>query len=246
MSRIPTNDYQYAKDVLLPIAIGRSANFQEIASKYNFSNLDVCRDFISNIVIDYDLTDIMYHSANGFWFASENDTHSKNRLFEKFFGGRCDGKPLPDIEDGEIKLTQIVKSHILEQVITIGTICPQNVIYNKFEESSVYKKLSKMLVVSYYQESKQLGRKFFNPFVFEVNNEIWFSRIKEDWEYYYSEYKSNLEEYRKSVRIKKASGIMKSDTNGKRCPNNTLGIRSDSIIFPKSFFKEVSEHYAGI
>lgn len=196
----------------------------------------------------FDIWDIAVQ-AKGYVVKNNNDTHSKNRAFEDFLGGICNGKPEPDCSWGEIKLSQLVGAHKLEQVMTVGRIYKtdketgERSIADKFEDSSTYQKLKTCLITTYLQQGKQLGKKIQNSFVFEVENEEWFERIKEDWEFYREEFIEYDRLVREGKRKKRASGIMKSDTSGNRSPNGTLGIRSDGIIFNKKFFMEVSKYY---
>jgi len=197
---------------------------------------------------NFDLFDVVV-DATGEILKNENDTHSKNRRWEKFWGGRGDGSPEPDASWGEIKLIQIVSDHTLEQVMTIGAISKKNEnnkreVEENFEDSSIYRKLKQCFITTYFQEGKQKGHKISESFVFQVEDKKWFARIKEDWEYYRDEYRDYYSKFESGLIKKRASGIMKSDTNGKRCPNSCLGIRSDSIIFTPKFFKGVSEYYA--
>lgn len=243
--RIITEEYEKLKNDFYKATLARSERFKELKSQCSTSTIEQCKEYLDKIIENgnFDLHDLISDANdNEFWLKNQDDTHAKNRLFEKAMGGKCDSLPIPDRNDGEIKLTQITKEHNLEQVITIGRIQPENCEkYPCFEQSCTFKKMQKMLVVSYVKEGGQLGRKLFNPFIFEVENPKWFSRIKEDWDYYHKEYYKSLKE-----NHKKPSGYMKSDTSGGRCPNHTLGIRTDSIIITKSFFQEVSEYYANI
>ena len=197
----------------------------------------------------YDIFDAAVLSK-GYVVTNQNDTHGKNRAWETFFGGRGDGKPTPDAPWGEIKLCQIVSEHKLEQVMTVGSLSKKDketkerYVEDKFEDSSTYDKLKRCFITTYFQDGKQKGREISESFIFEVENEAWFSRIKEDWEHYKAEYLDQYSKYKSGEIKKKASGVMKSDTSGSRCPNGTLGIRSDAIIFTEQFFQEVSKHYA--
>jgi hypothetical protein len=256
MSRIKPNEYKKIK-LREARAKERSPHFVSCLQKYSLPNPksnNLCeaykaRDCINGLAKHgFDLHDIAYH-VHGYIALNDNDTHSKNRSFEKFLGGAGNGKAEPDCAWGEIKCSQVTELHKLEQVMTVGRIYKTNRkdksrnIADRFEDSSVHKKLLVLLMASYLQEGKQLGRKLLPCFVFELNKGPYYAKIKEDWEYYRDEYHKR-EKLLAAGKIKKrASGIMKSDCKGKRCPNSTLGIRSDAIIFPASFYKEVSEHY---
>ena len=236
--------------------IDRADNFLSVVQKCEMPNPDSAnpeealkaKHLIETIRDNnFDIFDIAV-AANGYIVCSESDTHGKNRSFETFLGGRGDGEPDPDCAWGEIKLSQIVSEHKLEQVMTVGRIYKTDkktktrTISERFEDSSTFKKLKNCLIATYFQEGKQLGHKISNVFVFNVEDELWFQRIKEDWEFYRNEYLVREKLLSEGKIKRRPSGIMKSDS-GKRCPNGTLGIRSDSIIFNKKFFMEVSKHY---
>lgn len=214
-----------------PLEINKTIKIIEELKKYNFNLFDICYNY------------------QGFVSKTTSDTHSKNRAFEKFMGGKGDGKSNPDFESHELKLIQVVKNcHDVEQVLTIGKMFPGNYSENcLFEDSACYKKLKRMLVVTYKREGKQLGREIQSYFLFEIDTSPWYNQIKEDWEFYQKEYQAAKRRHEEQLASnpkhkKKASGIMKSDM-GLRCPNGKLGIRTDGIIFTKKFFKEVSEYY---
>lgn len=250
-SRIPEKEYNYIINVATPIIAARAHSFKEFFDKFpkpdrNSSSPDELQklvDIFNGIQnSEYDIRDLMYY-ANGFLVKSQDDTHVKGRAVEKALGGRCDGKPDSDFIFAELKLIQTIRTcDNLEQVLTIGAIAPGKVIVENFEESCTYKKLKSMFVATYLREGKQLGHKINSHFVFNVKDPKFFNKIKEDYEFYVKEWKKAREEELAGTKIKKASGIMKSD-NGLRCPNHTLGIRSDGIIFTKKFFKEVSNYY---
>jgi len=257
MSRISKQEYRFLKNEETKRQ-ARQEDFKTLISSLpkpdqESSNFSEAQKAV-NIVVEmrdqgYDVFDAVVLSK-GFIASTDSDTHGKNRAWETFFGGRGDGSPEPDALWGEIKLSQITKEHTLEQVMTIGTLSKRNKetkereVKDNFEDSYTYKKLKKCFVTTYYQEGKQKGHKISESFVFEVENPLWYDRIKEDWEFYRDEYRQRYADYKAGKIKKRASGIMKSDTKGGRCPNGTLGIRSDSIIFNKKFFKEASEYYA--
>tara|TARA_R100000008_G_C3532351_1_gene139979 strand:- start:49 stop:828 length:780 start_codon:yes stop_codon:yes gene_type:complete len=258
MPRIPHDDYKQMNEVLLPRAKSKQKEYEEFLKKLDFpdkrSSSIVEAHKAAKVIKEHrkhgwDLVDLV-NKQSGFFFKSENDTHHKNRSLEKFLGGRGDGLPEPDAPWGEIKLAQIMAPnkrdefdrHKLEQIITIGAF-KRDEIQPKFIESTIYKKLRVMLAITYLQESKQLGRKFLDAFVFKITDHDWMWRIKQDYDHYAQEYLLALAEYKAGIRERRPSGIMKSDTKGSRCPNGTLGIRSDSIIFTRTFFKEVCEYY---
>ena len=253
-SRIPKNEYQQ----ILKETIIRKSRMKGFSSCIktcempNAKSNDPAEAYKVKVLIEtirdggYDIFDIAV-AASGCVVTNDSDTHAKNRSFEKFLGGRCDGDSKPDCEWGEIKLSQIVKDHTLEQVMTVGRIYKTDKgvrkIADNFKESSVYNKLKNCSITTYKQKGKQLGSEISKSFVFRVDDPVWFNRIKEDWEFYRNEFLERQKLLAAGKIKKRASGIMKSDTMGKRSPNGTLGIRSDGIIFNKEFFKEVSKYY---
>ena len=67
---------------------------------------------------------------------------------------------------GEIKLSQIVKDHTLEQVMTVGRIYKTDKgvrkIADNFKESSVYNKLKNCSITTYKQKVNSWEVKFQN------------------------------------------------------------------------------------
>tara|TARA_Y100000592_G_scaffold73648_1_gene114739 strand:+ start:881 stop:1606 length:726 start_codon:yes stop_codon:yes gene_type:complete len=164
--------------------------------------------------------------------SSVNDTHSAPRKWEKWFGGRGDGDPSPDTKHSEIKLNECDEKHELPKrnpVLNIGKILPKGKDYETFEESSCYKKMERMWVTTHSNNYSKIE----GSFIFEVDNEQWFDRVKEDYEFYLKTYKTNLKTHEKGNVV---SSTVKS-------PNGTLSVRTDSIMITKQFFREVSEHY---
>ena len=262
MSRIPLEEYKFLVESKLPKVEARNGDFQRkigVLPRMSHSlgaadnakrHVKIVREIKKH---GFGVHDVMWdycRKADKPFLKSKNDTHGMNRKWEKWHGGAGDGKPISDFtcangESVEIKLAQVVASHKLEQIMTIGKLRPggYEMLTKDFEDSSTYGKIENMVVTTYFQKGKQLGDKIFNSFHFSIHDTDWYERIKEDWEHYREEWNVAVEEYKRGERKKKASGIMKSDTSGKRCPNRTLGIRSDGIIFNKQFFKEVSEYY---
>lgn len=255
-NRINHSEYLFLKEQE-QIRLERNQSFRNLISKHPFPNngSNELSEALKAVKIvksiknqNFDLFDVAVDASRGI-LKNENDTHSKNKKWEKFWGGRGDNSPEPDASWGEIKLIQIVSPHTLEQVMTIGAISKNNKnnkreVEENFEDSSIYRKLKQCFITTYFQEGRQKGHKISESFVFQVEDDRWFTRIKEDWEYYRNEYRDYYSKFEAGLIKKRASGIMKSDTLGKRCPNSCLGIRSDAIIFTRKFFKEVSEYYA--
>ena len=194
-----------------------------------------CNSLIRELINrNHNIFDILYDYGKGA-ITSKNDTHSKNRKLEKWLGGRGDGDPSPDTEHCEIKLTKVDEKHILPKknpVLNIGAIQPKNKNYNNFEESTCYQKLKRMLVISY----TGYGEKLVGTFIFDLNNKKWYDRIKEDYETLLTEYKNSIKQGIRSSNSSVVSSTFKT-------PNGCLCVRSDSVMWTKSFFKEVSEHY---
>jgi hypothetical protein len=166
---------------------------------------------------------------------SKNDTHSASRKWEKWLGGRGDGDPSPDLPSCEIKYTAVDERHLLTKanpVFNVGAIQPRHVRYTRFEDSSCYKKMENMSITSYDAKTHELV----DSFVFRVDNPKWFKRAKEDYEFYLNELNSRIKLGIRSSASSIISSALKS-------PNGCLQVRSDSIMFSKKFFKEVSEYY---
>ena len=184
---------------------------------------------------NYGLVDIVMDYASGRALSSTNDTHGFNRKFEKWFGGRGDGKPEPDTKSGEIKLNEVDEQHKLPKknpVLNIGKIEPKGSNYDHFEESSVFRKMKDMSITTYSREDYS----FVDSFVFEVENPVWFSRVKEDYEFYLGLYHNCLRSGNRSSKSSAVSSRIKS-------PNRTLQVRTDSIMITSNFFEEISRYY---
>tara|TARA_R100001082_G_scaffold109594_1_gene87119 strand:- start:1552 stop:2286 length:735 start_codon:yes stop_codon:yes gene_type:complete len=194
-----------------------------------------CNSLIREMINrNFNIFDILHNYGKGA-ISSKNDTHSKGRKFEKFLGGRGDGDPTPDTNHSEIKLTKVDKKHTLpakNPVLNIGSIQPRGKKYNTYEESSCYKKLERVLVCSY----SGYGEKFEGTFIFEGTDPLWFARLKEDYEAILNEYKRRVK-----LGIRSSNSSVVSSTF--KTPNGCLCVRSDSVMWTKEFFKEVSKHY---
>lgn len=182
----------------------------------------------------YNIYDVLHDFSRGA-ISSKNDTHSAPRKWEKWLGGRGDGDPQPDTKHSEIKLNECDQKHELPKanpVLNIGRIQPKNKNYNSFEESSCYKKMKRMWVTTHSNNYSKIE----GSFVFEVEDKLWFVRVKEDYEFYLMEYKKRLLSGERSSNSSIVPSSLKS-------PNETLCVRSDSIMITKEFFREISEHY---
>jgi hypothetical protein len=183
----------------------------------NYGLLDVVMDYTSEAL------------------SSSNDTHGFNRKFEKWLGGRGDGKPEPDTNSGEIKLNEVDEQHKLPRknpVLNIGKIEPKGRKYRCFEESSVFQKMKCMSITTYLRENYS----FVDSFVFEVENPKWFHRVKEDYEFYLGHYHDCI---RSGVRSSNSSIV----SSRIKSPNQTLQVRTDSIMITSNFFEEISRYY---
>tara|TARA_R100001460_G_scaffold98051_2_gene140796 strand:- start:535 stop:1272 length:738 start_codon:yes stop_codon:yes gene_type:complete len=168
--------------------------------------------------------------------SSSDDTHSAPRKWEKWLGGRGDGDPKPDTKHSEIKLNEVDQKHELPKanpVLNIGAIQPKKVDdYKCFEESSCYKKMKNMWITTHSNNYKKIE----GTFVFEVDNSLWFDRVKEDYEFFHNLYTTRRDAGLRSSK----SSIVSSSTPS---PNGTLQVRSDAIMFSRDFFREVSKYY---
>ena len=189
-----------------------------------------------NEMIDrgYTIYDVLNDFGKGA-ITSKNDTHSASRKWEKWHGGRGDGKPEPDLPSCEIKYVAVDKKHVLPSnnpVLNIGKIQPKRVKYKNFESSSCYKKMKNMSTTTYNRKTHKLV----GSFVFKADNPRWFNRLKEDFEFYLNELNHRMS---KGIRSSNSSIV----SSGLKSPNGCLQIRSDSIMLTKKFYKEVSEYY---
>lgn len=181
----------------------------------------------------------------GYLLASDNDTHYRGRVAETLLGGSFDGKSNPDFGWGDLKFIETQADPCsLEQVITCGVIFEKNRRTKEYEvveynESNFVKKMRQALIVGYRKEGKQLGKNVTSISAFLLDNPVWASRLKEDWESIRDEMVEAIEEEKAGVRVRKSSGITKSDTAGRRRPHGCLGIRSDGVLITKKFFREI-------
>lgn len=120
-------------------------------------------------------------------FASENDTHNVSRWCETIFPAcKINNSSKPDLPSVEIKFKASVGAGQLKQsngnnrLIRIGNISTEE---SSFEESSCFKKMSRILITLY----DELTGKFHETilFILEQKNEkgelIWYNKFKEDW-----------------------------------------------------------------
>lgn len=221
----------------------REAHFKELLSNFPKPNAEI--DDVSEAhkgvklvremkKYGYNIYDVLY-DFNRVAISSMDDTHSAPRKWEKWLGGRGDGDPQPDTKHSEIKLNECDEKHELPKtnpVLNIGAIQPKNKNYNSFEESSCYEKMKQMWITTHSNNYSKIE----GSFLFEVKDRLWFSRVKEDYEFYLMEYKKRLLSGERSSNSSIVPSALKS-------PNGTLCVRTDSIMFTKEFFREISKHY---
>ena len=224
-------------------ASSRSRKFRDLISEFPKPNPNIKNPTETNkgvslvkemIEREYNIYDVLCDYKKGA-ISSKDDTHSAPRKWEKWLGGRGDGDPTPDTQHSEIKLNQVDKKHELPSknpVLNIGKIQPKGKNYKIFEESSCYQKMKRMWITTHSNNYSKIE----GTFVFEVDHEQWFDRIKEDYEFYLNEYQKRLLTGQRSSK----SSVVSSTTLS---PNGTLCIRSDAIMITKDFFREVSKHY---
>jgi len=230
MPRIKEKELKAIKEQMT-IASSRSDSFVSLKNRNGIPDpecserkaTEQCNALVREMINrNYNIFDILQDYGRGA-ISSTNDTHSKNRKFEKFLGGRGDGDPTPDTKHSEIKLTK---------VFNIGAIQPRGKKYNSYEESSCYEKHKRMLISSY----SGYGEKFEGTFIFEGDDPLWFDRLKEDYEAILSVYKSCV---KKGIRSSNSSIVSSTF----KTPNGCLCVRTNSIMWTKEFFEEVSKHY---
>ncbi len=224
-------------------ASSRRNKFRSLLSKFpkpdpNIEDLKEAHkgvELVNNMIKEgFNVFDVLDDFKKGA-ITSKNDTHSAPRKFEKWLGGRGDGDPKPDTKHSEIKLNEVDEKHELPRrnpVLNIGKIQPKNSNYKNFEDSSCYKKMERMWVTTHSNNYSKIE----GSFVFEVDNSLWFDRVKEDYEFYLKEFKRRLKTGERSSNSSRVPSTFKS-------PNNTLSVRSDSIMITESFFREISKHY---
>lgn len=243
MSRLNTKKLEVIKENMV-LAKSREQAFKSFMSVNPKPNPDVSdpKETIKGVTMvknmikkGHNIYDVLNDYGKGA-ITSSNDTHSAPRKWEKWLGGRGDGDPKPDTKHSEIKLNEVDKKHELparNPVLNIGAIQPKKVAdYKSFEESSCYKKMKNMWVTTHSDNY----RKIEGTFIFKVDDPLWFSRVKEDYEFFLDLYKKRRDAGLRSSN----SSIVPSTTAS---PNKTLQVRSDGIMFTKDFFREVSKYY---
>lgn len=190
-------------------------------------------------------------AERGYGPTSDSDTHFRGRALESVLNGSFNGLSEPDYGYGDLKLIETRADHVLTQVLTVGAIFAARdkstgdyVIETDYLKSNFYKKVQQAIIVAYRKQSKQLGVRVDQVLVFQADNPLWARQLQEDWESIRDEMTQAIEEFRAGKRTRRASGICRSDTAGKRRPHGYLGIRSDSVIFTRQFYELMSRHYA--
>ena len=242
MPRIKEPELKVIKEQMIK-ASTRSNSFSALKNRIGIPDpestdrisTEQCNSLVREMINrNYNIFDILHDCGRGA-ISSKDDTHKKGREFEKFLGGRGDGDPSPDTAHAEIKLTKVDEKHMLpakNPVLNIGTIQPRGKKYKTYEESSCYKKQERVLVSSY----SGYGEKFEGTFIFEGDNPLWLSRLKEDYEAILSKHNQSVK-----LGIKSSKSSIVSSTF--KTPNGCLCVRSNSVMWTKEFFEEVSKHY---
>jgi hypothetical protein len=259
MARIPESDYQELLRLTEAAKPKRAAYFavknRLTIPDVNDASLAAARQakrvleeiFITN---GFSLIDAIV-SERGYGPISDSDTHFRGRALESVLNGSFNGLSEPDYRYGDLKLIETRRDHVLTQVLTIGAIFAATdkstgdyVIEQDYLKSKFYTKVRQAIIVAYRKQSKQLGIRVEQVIVFEVDNPLWARELQADWESIRDEMIKSINEFRAGKRARRASGICKSDTSGKRRPNGYLGIRSDGVVFTARFYELMARHYA--
>jgi len=259
MARIPESDYQELLRLTEAAKPKRAAYFavknalvipdpqdSSLAAAYQAKQaLEAI--FIRN---QFNLIDAVV-SERGYGPVSDSDTHFRGRALESVLNGSFNGLSEPDYRYGDLKLIETKRDYVLTQVLTIGAIFAATdkstgdyVIEPDYLKSKFYNKVRQAIIVAYRKQSKQLGVRVEQVIVFEVDNPLWARQLQADWESIRNEMIASINEFKAGKRKRRASGICRSDTSGKRRPNGYLGIRSDGVVFTAKFYELMARHYA--
>jgi hypothetical protein len=199
----------------------------------------------------FNLLDVIV-AERGHGPVSDSDTHFRGRALELALNGTFNGLSEPDYKYGDLKLIEIVRDYVLAQVMTCGVIFAaedkETGVYIEEQDyfrSNFYKKMRQAIILGYQKRSRQLGVEVRHVILFQADDPLWAEELKADWLSIRDEMTVAIAEFRAGKRIRRSSGICRSDTSGKRRPNGYLGIRSDSVVFTKKFFELMARHYAG-
>jgi hypothetical protein len=230
MSRIPEHEYNQLIGPCRDIALARKGDFVALTELYEHNaniSLEAIPRFLAEMNHEgFDLHDILFNQSehlNG--WKNANDTHTKNRVFEKFFGGGCNGKAEKDTLAGEIKITQMTNYNTLEQGITVGKIEIGGKVDLNIYHSHFYNKMKNICFTGYLQEGRQLGRKFLTSFIVDFDELSFKDKIIEDYMYFIT-----TKDFKHSCTGKKRRG-----------PNRLLGIRSEAFFIESDLFKMLRE-----
>lgn len=196
----------------------------------------------------FDILDLVL-GTRGYGPSSSSDTHFRGRALELVLNGIFSGKSSPDFAYGDLKLIECADRERMVQVMTVGIIAAadrKNLEYeipDEFKDSKFYQKAKSLIIQPYLKKGKQLGFKQLPAFNFRLEDGDFEHRCREDWYAIRDHLSSRVQLARSGKIVRRASGICKSDTDGKRTPNGLLGIRSDSVIITKKLFKEMVEFY---
>jgi hypothetical protein len=252
-SRIPEKEYKKLLE-MVTVSKSKSEKYKALKSKLNIpeitnpsiQSLNDAALVLKELFFDneFNILDAIV-AETGHGPSSDNDTHYRGRVLERVLNGTFTGESAPDFAYGDLKLIETKNLHKITQVMTVGTIFNKSnreyKIVEDYYQSNFYKKVKQCLIMSYLKEGKQLGMTPNNIITFNIDDEEWANKLKEDWESIRDQMKEAITEYNSGKRQKKASGICKSDTSGTGRPNGYLGIRSDSIVFTAKFFELISK-----
>jgi hypothetical protein len=258
MARIPQNEFLLLKEMEKNSIVKRdsylslknslvlpSVNDDSITAAHKAA--DVLREiFFTN---KFNIMDVVV-GERGYGPTTESDTHYRGRVMESVLGGSFDSKSQPDFRYGDLKMIETKTNHVLAQVMTCGIIFQaidkhkgEYDIIENYEDSKFFQKMKQAIIMPYAKKGRQLGVIPESVFVFEASDPVWSKQLKEDWESIRDEMKTAIVSYKNNNTTRRASGICKSDSHGRRRPNGFLGIRSDCVVFTPKFFEIVSRHY---
>jgi hypothetical protein len=259
MARIPPSDYAELLRLTESAKPKKSAYF---AVKNKLTIPDVndpslkaahqAKQVLEEIFIEhkFNLIDAIV-SERGYGPISDSDTHFRGRALESVLNGSFNGLSEPDYRYGDLKLIETKRDYVLTQVLTVGAIfgakdkaAGDYEIEHDYFKSKFYHKVRQAIIVAYRKQSKQLGINVEQVIVFQVDNPVWARQLQEDWLSIRDEMIVAITEFRAGKRSRRASGICRSDTAGKRRPNGYLGIRSDGVVFTAKFYELMARHYA--
>lgn len=248
MGRIPTNEFKQIQEMVLAC---RAETFKLF--KKNYFLPDPCStskeaalsalSFIKDAFIAerFTLLDAIV-ATTGRGPVNDNDTHYRGRVLEAVLGGSFNGKPTSDFGYAELKLIETKDPNTLIQVMTAGAIFSKErgeyIIVDRFEDSNFYKKMKRTIMVTYKKVGRQMGFCVNGAFLFEVQDQRWFDKLKEDWDCIRDAMIKAINDEALGHIKRKKSGILSSRL---KTPNGYLGVRSDSVTISPKFFAIISK-----